>query len=491
MAAASGRPIETRLFINNEFVPSISGKTFPTLNPATGETMAEIQEADAADVDVAVAAAKAAFARGSAWRTMDASGRGRLLNKLADAIERDREYLARLDSMDNGKPYSDALNIDLALVVKCFRYYAGWTDKIHGKTIPIDGNFLSITRHEALGVCGMIVPWNFPLLMATWKLAPALCCGCVCVLKSAEQTPMSVLHLASLIKEVGFPAGVVNILSGFGPTCGAAIVAHKDVDKIAFTGSTEVGKIIMASAAPTLKNVTLELGGKSPAIVFADADLDQAAAALNFGLFFNGGQVCCASSRIYCHESVYEEFVAKVHEHAKKIVVGNGLDAGTTQGPQVDQPSIDKIERMVNGGKAEGARLVCGGSRTGSSKGLFYAPTIFADVTDTMEIAREEIFGPVMSVLKFSTTEEVLQRANDNPYGLAAACFTTKLDNALTASMALRAGVVWVNTYDILEASTPFGGYKQSGVGRELGEYGLQQYSEIKSIIIAIQQKNS
>ena len=447
--ASSSAPaaIETRLFINNEFVPSVSGKTFPTVNPATGEVMANMSEADAADVDLAVAAAKAAFARGSAWRTMDASARGRLLNKLADAIERDREYLARLDSMDNGKPFGDALHIDLALVVKCFRYYAGWTDKVCGKTIPIDGNHLSLTRHEAIGVCGQIVPWNFPLLMATWKLAPALCCGCVVVLKSAEQTPMSVLHLASLIKEVGFPPGVVNILSGFGPTCGAAIVTHKDVDKVAFTGSTEVGRIIMAAAAPTLKKVTLELGGKSPAIVFADANLDLAAAALKFGLFFNAGQVCCASSRIYCHESIYDAFVAKVHEQVSKIVVGNGMEAGTTQGPQVDQQSIDKIERMVAGGKAAGARLVCGGGRTGSAKGLFFAPTIFADVKDDMEIAREEIFGPVMSILKFSSTEDVIARANDNPYGLAAACFTTSLDNAMTASMALRAVVVWASTY--------------------------------------------
>ena len=420
MAASAPKAIETRLFINNEFVAAASGKTFdtvriaasarspapsctpltvrsprPQVNPATGEVMATVCEADAADVDLAVAAAKAAFARGSAWRTMGASDRGRLLNRLADAIERDREYLARLDSMDNGKPYGDALNIDLHLVVKCFRYYAGWSDKIQGKTVPIDGNFLSITRHEALGVCAQIVPWNFPLLMATWKLAPALCCGCTVVLKSAEQTPLSVLHLASLVKEVGFPPGVVNILSGFGPTAGAALVAHKDVDKVAFTGSTEVGKIIAAAAAATLKNVTLELGGKSPAIVFADADLDAAVEAVHFGLFFNAGQVCCAGSRVYVQESIYEAFVAKAAARSGKIVVGDGLAPGTTQGPQVDRPSLEKIERMVAGGKAAGARLVCGGARTGSDKGLFFAPTVFADVTDNMEIAREEIFGPV------------------------------------------------------------------------------------------------
>lgn len=461
------------------------------MNPATGEVMAKMCEADAADVDLAVAAAKAAFARGSAWRTMGASDRGRLLNKLADAIERDREYLARLDSMDNGKPLGDALNIDLGLVVKCFRYYAGWSDKIQGKTVPIDGNFFSVTRHEALGVCAQIIPWNFPLLMAAWKLAPALCCGCTVVLKSAEQTPMSVLHLAGLIKEVGFPAGVVNVLSGFGPTAGAALVAHKDVDKVAFTGSTEVGKIIMAGAAATLKNVTLELGGKSPAIVFADADLDAAIEAVNFGLFFNAGQVCCAGSRVYVQEGIYDAFVAKMAARSGKIVVGDGLAAGTTQGPQVDRPSLEKIERMVAGGKAAGARLVCGGSRTGSEKGLFFAPTVFADVTDNMEIAREEIFGPVMSILKFKTLEEVLARANDSAYGLAGAVFTTSLDNALEVAMGLRAGSVWVNCFDVLEACVPFGGYKQSGCGRELGEYGLSQYSEVKTITIAVKNRNS
>jgi aldehyde dehydrogenase (NAD+) len=413
------------------------------------------------------------------------------VNKLADAMERDRVQLASLDSLDNGKPYTDALTIDLHLAVKCFRYYAGWADKICGKTVPIDGAYLSMTRLEPVGVCAQIIPWNFPLLMACWKLAPALAAGCCVVIKSAEQTPLSLLHLAALVAEVGFPPGVVNALSGYGPTCGAPMVVHRDVDKVAFTGSTDVGRTIQREAAGTLKGVTLELGGKSPAIVCADADLDAAIEACTFGLFFNAGQVCCASSRIFVHESLYDAFVAKAAERARGITTGAGLTSGAAQGPQVDQDSVDKIDRLVQCGVAEGARLVAGGAKV-PGPGYFFAPTVFADVTDGMTIAREEIFGPVMSVLKFRDTEEVIARANDTIYGLASAVFTTSLDNATAISLGLRAGTCWVNCFDVLEASVPFGGYKASGVGRELGEYGLQQYSEVKTITIKLGgQKNS
>jgi acyl-CoA reductase-like NAD-dependent aldehyde dehydrogenase len=479
--------VYNKLFINGKFVDAVSGKTFATLNPATGEVLAHVAEADAADVDIAVKAAKDAFKRGSPWRTMDASARGHLLMKIADLIERDASTLAGLDSLDNGKPFTDALNIDVRLAAKCFRYYAGWADKIQGKTIPVDGKFFAYTRHEPVGVVGQIIPWNFPLLMATWKLAPALTSGCVVVLKPAEQTPLSVLHLAALFKEAGFPDGVVNVLPGYGPTAGAAIVRHPDVDKVAFTGSTEVGKIIQREAAGMVKNVTLELGGKSPLVVCEDADIDQAVDLAHFGLFFNQGQVCCASSRIYVHEKIYDEFVAKTVAKAKKRTLGHGF-SGAEQGPQVDQDQLNKILGLIETGSKEGAKLQCGGHRFGS-KGYFVEPTVFSDVTETMTIAREEIFGPVMSVLKYKDYEEVVDRANDNVYGLAAAVVTKDLDRALTISNGLRAGCVWVNCYDILEACTPFGGYKQSGIGRELGEYGLAQYSEVKAVTIAISTK--
>lgn len=474
----------TQLFINNEFVDSLSKKTFVTLNPATGLELAKVSEAFAEDVDVAVKAAHAAFTRGSAWRRLDSSERGRLLNKLADLMERDAEALGTLDALDNGKPKAVAVHVDVRLAIKCFRYYAGWTDKIVGQTIPLDGDFLSYTRHEAIGVIGQIIPWNFPLLMAAWKLAPALACGNVVVLKPAEQTPLSALHLAALIKEAGFPPGVVNVLPGHGPTAGAPIVDHPLVAKVAFTGSTEVGKIIQRAAAATLKKVTLELGGKSPLIICEDADVDAAVETAHNGLFFNSGQVCCAGSRVYVHESIYAEFVAKSAARARARTVGDCF-SGAEQGPQVDADQLHKILGYIESGKKDGATLVCGGAKHGDA-GYFVQPTIFADVTDGMAIAREEIFGPVLSVLKFSSTDEIIDRANDSVYGLAAAVITKDLNRAITISNGLRAGVVWVNCYNVLECQTPFGGYKESGIGRELGSYGLAQYSEVKSVIIAI-----
>jgi len=481
----------TQLFINNEWVDAESGKTFATLNPATGETIAQVQEADKADVDKAVAAARAAFKLGSPWRTMDASQRGHLLYKLADLMERDREYLASLESLDNGKPYNDAFNVDLGLVIKCFRYYAGWADKNHGKTIPLDGKFLCYTRHEPVGVCGQIIPWNFPLLMQAWKLGPALATGNCVVMKVAEQTPLTGLYVCSLIKEAGFPAGVVNVLAGFGPTAGAAISEHLDVDKVAFTGSTETGQIIQkAAGGSNLKRVTLELGGKSPLIVMDDADIDQAVEMAHFALFFNQGQCCCAGSRLMVQDGIYDKFVEKATQRAKARKVGDPFAEGIEQGPQVDSEQFDKVLGYIKSGVAEGANLRAGGARWGD-KGYFIQPTVFSDVSDDMKICKEEIFGPVQVIQRFTTRDEVIDRANKNHYGLAAAVFTSSLDNATFISNSLRAGTVWVNCYDALEAQAPFGGYKMSGVGRELGEYGLEAYTEVKTVTIAIPEKNS
>jgi len=481
----------TKIFINNEWEESVSGKTFPTINPATGEVICQVQEGDKADVEKAVKAARAAFKLGSVWRTMDASKRGNLMNKLADLMERDRVYLASLESLDNGKPFNDAFNIDLSLTIKCIRYYAGWADKTHGKTVPIDGSFLSYTRHEPVGVCGQIIPWNFPLLMQAWKLGPALATGNVIVMKLAEQTPLSGLAVAALIKEAGFPPGVVNVVPGFGPTAGAAISEHMDVDKVAFTGSTEVGHIIQkAAGGSNLKRVTLELGGKSPLIVMDDADLDFAVETAHFALFFNQGQCCCAGSRLMVQEGIYDEFVQKATERAKKRTVGDPFASSTEQGPQVDEEQFKKVLGYIQSGMAEGACLRAGGGKWGD-KGFFVEPTVFSDVTDDMKICKEEIFGPVQVIQKFKTMEEVLDRANNNSYGLAAAVFTKDIGTAVYMSNSLRAGTVWVNCYDVLEAQVPFGGYKMSGVGRELGEYGLEAYTEVKTVTISIPQKNS
>jgi len=481
----------TQIFINNSWCDSVSGKTFSTINPSTGEVICQVQEGDKADVEKAVSAARAAFTLGSKWRTMDASARGGLLYRLADLIERDRQYLASLESLDNGKPFQDAFNIDLSLTIKCYRYYAGWADKNHGKTIPVDGPFLSYTRHEPVGVCGQIIPWNFPLLMQAWKLAPALATGNTVVMKLAEQTPLTGLAVAQLVKEAGFPPGVVNIVPGFGPTAGAAISQHMDVDKVAFTGSTEVGHIIQqAAGASNLKRVTLELGGKSPLIVMDDADLEHAVNTAHFALFFNQGQCCCAGSRLMVQAGIYDEFVKLATEKAKKRTVGDPFDASNEQGPQVDLEQRDKVLSYIKSGVAQGAKLQTGGEKWGD-KGYFVQPTVFSDVTDEMTICKEEIFGPVQVIQKFTTIQEVLERANNNTYGLAASVFTKDVGNAIFMSNSLRAGTVWVNCYDVLEAQVPFGGYKQSGQGRELGEYGLEPYTEVKTVTIAIPQKNS
>ncbi len=477
---------QTKLLINNKWVDSVSGKTFETINPATGDVLTKVAEADAADVDLAVKAARKAFHLKSHWRRMSAAERGKLINRLADLIEKHQDELATLESLDNGKPRHIALAADLPLSIACYRYYAGWADKIQGKTIPIAGDYFCYTRHEPVGVVGQIIPWNFPLLMQAWKLAPALAAGNTVILKLAEQTPLSALRVGELILEAGFPEGVVNILAGYGPTAGGAIARHMDIDKVAFTGSTEVGKLIMQAAAETnLKRVTLELGGKSPNIVFSDAPMDQAVEGSHFALFFNQGQCCCAGSRTYVEEKIYDEFVERSVERAKRRTVGNPLDPKTEQGPQVDNDQFHKVMSYVESGKRDGAKMLCGGERVGE-RGYFVAPTIFADVKDNMKIAQEEIFGPVMSILKFKDMDDLVERANANMYGLAAAVWTQDVTKALHIANSVRAGTVWVNCYDVFDAAAPFGGFKQSGLGRELGEYGLQQYTEVKTVTVKL-----
>ncbi|HYI96901.1 MAG TPA: aldehyde dehydrogenase family protein [Bryobacteraceae bacterium] len=476
----------TKLLINNEWVDSRSGKTFSTINPATGDEICQVAEADSADVERAVRAARTAFGTKAPWRRMAAAERGKLLNKLADLIEKNADDLARLESLDNGKPWAVARAADLPLTIACYRYYAGWADKVQGKTIPIQGDYFCYTRHEPVGVVGQIIPWNFPLLMQAWKLAPALATGNTVVMKPAEQTPLTALRIGELILEAGFPPGVVNILPGYGPTAGAAIAEHMDVDKVAFTGSTEVGHIIMQAAARTnLKRVTLELGGKSPNIVFADADMDAAVEGAHFALFFNQGQCCCAGSRTYVDEKCYDEFVEKSVARAKKRSVGDPLDPKTEQGPQVDADQFSKVMSYIESGRSEGANLMCGGERAGD-KGFFVKPTVFADVKDNMKIAQEEIFGPVMSILKFKDIDDVVERSNQTTYGLAAAVWTRDIGKAYAIANGVRAGTVWVNCYDVFDAAAPFGGFKQSGIGRELGEYGLQQYTEIKTVTVKL-----
>jgi aldehyde dehydrogenase (NAD+) len=475
----------TKILINNKWIPSQSGKTFATINPSTGEEICQIAEADSADVDKAVNAARAAFEHGS-WRKISASERGRYIHRLADLIEQNADDLARLESLDNGKPFSVAKAVDVAATVSCLRYFAGWADKVQGKTIPIDGDYFCYTRHEPVGVVGQIIPWNFPMLMLAWKLAPALATGNTVVMKPAEQTPLSALRIGELIVEAGFPPGVVNLLPGFGPTAGAAIARHMDVDKVAFTGSTEVGHLIMEAAAKSnLKRVTLELGGKSPNIVFADTDLDDAVEGAHFGLFFNHGQCCCAGSRVFVEEKIYDQFVEKSGARARSRTVGDPFDPNTEQGPQVDDAQFEKVMGYIQSGKNDGAKLVCGGERVGN-RGYFIQPTVFADVNDDMTIAREEIFGPVMSIIPFKSVDEVVARANRTTYGLAAAVWTRDISKAYAIANNVRAGTVWVNCYNVLDTRAPFGGFKQSGIGRELGEYGLQQYTEVKTVTVKL-----
>ncbi|KAH9304076.1 hypothetical protein KI387_008480 [Taxus chinensis] len=478
-------PVEVKyrqLLINGQFVDAASGKTFPTLDPRTGDLIAHVAEGDAEDVDRAVKAARKAFDEGP-WPKMTAYERSCVMFRFADLVEKHNDEIAALETWDNGKPYEQACLVEVPMAVRLIRYYAGWADKIHGLTVPADGPYHVQTLHEPVGVAGQIIPWNFPLLMFAWKILPALATGNAIVLKTAEQTPLSALYAAKLAHEAGLPPGVLNIVSGFGPTAGAAIAGHMDIDKLAFTGSTATGQRVMELAAKSnLKTVTLELGGKSPFIVCEDADVDQAAELAHFALFFNQGQCCCAGSRTFVHESIHDEFVEKAKARCISRIVGDPFKKGVEQGPQIDQEQFNKIMGYIKSGKESGATLVTGGERIGT-KGFYIMPTIFSDVQDGMPIATDEIFGPVQSIIKFKSLDEVIKRANASQYGLAAGVFTKNLDTANTLTRALRVGTVWINCFDTFDAAIPFGGYKMSGQGREKGIYSLQNYLQVKAVV--------
>ena len=475
---------QTQCFIGGAWSPAVSGKTFETIHPATEEVITEVAEGDAEDIDLAVKAARAQF-DGGEWSKLDARDRTILMNRLADLIEGEADELAALETLDNGKPISDARKADIPLVIDTLRYYAGWADKIQGSTIPVRGDYFCYTRREPVGVVGQIIPWNFPALMVAWKWGPALATGCTIVMKPAEQTPLTCLRMAKLAQDAGFPDGVINVVPGYGPTAGAALVAHPGVDKIAFTGEGSTAKIIQRSAAETNKRLTFELGGKSPNVIFADADIDAAVNGAHLALYFNQGQCCCAGSRLFVQSKVYDQVVERLAEKNNHTRIGDPFDPETQQGPQVDQAQFDKILSYVEYGKQEGAKCLTGGKRHGD-KGYFVEPTLFADVTDDMRIAREEIFGPVLSVLKFDDIDEIAQRANDTTFGLAAAVWTRDIAKAHRFASKVRAGTVWINCYDVFDAAAPFGGFKQSGIGRELGEAGLAAYTELKTVTVSM-----
>jgi len=476
-----------KMLINGEWVDSASGKTFQSFNPATGGVLAEVAEGDREDINRAVSAARAAF-DGGPWRRMTPSERGRAIWKLADLIEQHADELALLETLDNGKPLTIARAVDIPFSADVIRYMAGWATKVEGTTIPISApgaQYFAYTLREPIGVVGQIIPWNFPLLMAAWKLGPALATGCTVVLKPAEQTPLTALKLGELIAEAGIPEGVVNIVPGYGETAGATLASHPDVDKVAFTGSTEVGKLILQAAAGNLKKVSLELGGKSPNVVFKDADLDQAIPGAASAIFFNHGQCCCAGSRLYIEQSVFDQVTEGVAEHAMKIKVGSGLDPVTEMGPLVSDEQLSRVCGYLESGAAEGARALVGGKKIGDS-GYFVEPTVLVDTKPQMKVVQEEIFGPVVVATPFKDPEEVLPVANDTVYGLAAGVWTRDISKAHRLAAELRAGTVWINCYNTFDAAMPFGGYKQSGWGREMGKEVLELYTEVKSVCTRI-----
>lgn len=471
-----------RLLIDGQWIDG--SKTFDTINPATEEVLTQVVEASPADVDSAVQAARRAFEdRNGPWRKLSASERGRLLWKLADLVEKNIDELAELETLDNGKPVFESRYVDMPMVIDVLRYYAGLATKIHGETVNTFETAFTYTLREPVGVVGLIVPWNFPLLLASWKLGPALACGNTLVLKPAEQTPLTTLKLGELSIEAGFPAGVINIVTG-GPATGKTIVSHPGIDKIAFTGSTAVGKEIMRGAADTLKRVTLELGGKSPNIVFSDADIDGAVKGAINGIFYGKGEVCNAGSRLFLERKLKDEFTEKLIARASKMRPADPLDPKTRLGAIVSQEQLKTVLGYIEAGKSEGAALVAGGNRVSvnGDKGFFIEPTIFGDVKNDMRIAQEEIFGPVLSVLTFDDIDEVVERANTNLYGLAAAVWTRDVKKAHTVSRRLKAGTVWINTYGLMDAALPFGGYKSSGFGRELGAHAIEHYTEVKTV---------
>jgi len=471
-----------QLLIGGEWRDAADGKTMPVVNPATEEVIADVASAGAADVDAAVAAARAALA--GPWGKMSARDRGRLVWKLGERLVAQIDDVARLETLHNGKPIMESRHIEIPAAAECLQYFAGWADKVHGETVPVKGQALVYTLREPLGVVACIVPWNFPLLLAVWKVAPALATGNTVILKPASQTPLTALALGQLAVDVGFPPGVLNIITGSGATVGEAIVRHPGVDKIAFTGDTSTGRGIMRSAADTVKHLTLELGGKSPNIVFADADLDAAVRGATTGIFYGKGEVCAAGSRLLVDTSIKDAFLAKVAERTKKMVAGDPLDPKTRLGAISSKSQLERVLKYVELGKQEGATLLAGGSRTdiGTGKGYFMQPTVFGDVRPDMTIAREEIFGPVLAAIDFADVDEAIARANDSIYGLAAGVWTRDIKKAHYVASKLQAGTVWVNTYNVYDTAAPFGGYKQSGVGREMSVHALDYYTQVKTV---------
>jgi acyl-CoA reductase-like NAD-dependent aldehyde dehydrogenase len=477
-------PERRQLFIDNEWCASSSGRWMPVVNPATEDVIAEVPEAAPADVDRAVAAARRALA--GVWGTTSARERGRLVHRLADRLLERADEIARLETLHNGKPIAESRRIEIPAAAECFEYYAGWADKVTGETIPVKGNHLAYTLREPIGVVAAIVPWNFPLLLAAWKVAPALACGNTVILKPASQTPLTALALGEIALEVGLPPGVLNVVTGPGTETGRALVEHPGIDKIAFTGDTSTGRAIMKGAAHTLKTITLELGGKSPNIVLPDADLDAAVRGATVGIFYGKGEVCAAGSRLLVDRTIRDAFLEKLAARARRMVPGDPLDPQTRFGALASRKQLETVLAYIDAGRREGATLLAGGERAdiGTGRGFFVEPTVFADVTPEMHIAREEIFGPVLAAIDFADLDEAIAIANDTPYGLAAGVWTRDVRKAHYAASRLQAGTVWVNTYNVYDTAAPFGGYKQSGFGREMGAHALQHYTQVKTVWI-------
>jgi acyl-CoA reductase-like NAD-dependent aldehyde dehydrogenase len=478
--AAKVQPKPGKLFIGGKWVEATSGKTFPTVNPATGETITLIAEGDERDADAAVLAARRAFDSGP-WAEMSAADRGKVLWKIGDLIDKHNEELGELETLDNGKPIFESRQVDMPMVAEVFRYYAGWATKIHGETVPVRGPFLNYTLREPLGVVAAIVPWNFPLLLASWKIGPALAAGNTVVLKPASWTPLTALRFGEICQEAGLPDGVVNIITGPGSIMGKALVRHPGVDKVAITGETRTGQEILRDSADTLKRVTLELGGKSPNIIFADADLEAAVRGATIGIFYGKGEVCAAGSRLFVEKKIKDDFMQKLVERARKMQPGDPLDPKTRFGALVHERQMQTVLGYIEKGKAEGAKLVAGGARAGD-KGCFVQPTVFDGVTNDMTIAREEIFGPVLATIEFGDVEGAVEQSNQTPYGLAAAVWTRDIGKAHRVARRLKAGTVWINTYNNYDPAAAFGGYKMSGYGRELSVHALEHYTQVKSV---------
>ena len=471
-----------QLFINNEWREAGGGKAIEVVNPATEDVIAEVASAEQSDVDAAVAAARAAL-RGP-WGRLSARDRGRFVWKIGERLMERADEIARLETLHNGKPIFESRRIEIPAAAECFQYFAGWADKIHGETIPVRGNFLTYTLREPIGVVAAIVPWNFPLLLTAWKVAPALACGNTVIVKPASQTPLTALALAEIAQEVGLPPGVLNVITGPGSSVGQMLVDHADIDKIAFTGDTSTGKGIMRGSAETLKRITLELGGKSANIVFPDADIDLAIRGATTGIFYGKGEVCAAGSRLLVDRSIKAEFIDKVAARARSIAPGDPLDPRTRLGAIASKKQLDNDLRYIDIAVKEGAQLVAGGLRAdiGTGKGYFLQPTVFDGVTPGMTIAREEIFGPVLAAIEFGDVDEAIARANDSNYGLAAAVWTKDIKKAHYVARKLQAGTVWINTYNVYDTAAPFGGYKQSGFGREMSVHALEHYTQVKSV---------